>query len=308
MLLLLPASRASNEPLRKFNNGREGPKQIEPSPGWKCSLELSHLRHFTYAKQASKHDEVTFSEIVKSSQNFIWSSSSGWEGQDQDRRQAEAGRKSDLRLLCGNRIGSRMKRKHWTFKIISWQFETFSWQDLVGMFNYSVIFSNTSRLGYFSSIFMFQCFQLNGQWQGPAWCLALVMETAGYSARSHVWVSTQYGQVSLPYSRKSGLWEAVNVTCHVPRVTPAPASQISVRRDVGDMRKCLIHVYNQSENQQTMSNNNHPKIMKTEWREVWCLSSYFSTCTNRYLLYDIMTWQIVIKFGSSGRLRGLNTV
>ena len=121
-------------------------------------------------------------------------------------------------------------------------------------------------------------------------------------ARSHVWVSTQYGQVSLPYSRKSGLWEAVNVTCHASPSIPDNCG------DVGDMRKCLIHVHNQSENQQTMSNNNHPKIMKTEWREVWCLSSYFSTWTNRYLLYDIMTCQIVIKFGSSGRLRGPNTV
>ena len=147
-----------------------------------------------------------------------------------------------------------MKRKHWTFKIISRQFETFSWQDLVGMFNYSVIFSNTSRLGYFSSIFMFQCFQLNGQWQGPAWCLALVLDTAGYSvftfpARSHVWVSTQYGQVSLPYSRKSGLWEAVNVTCHVSRVTCHASPSIPDNcGNVGDMRKCLIHVHNQSEN------------------------------------------------------------
>ena len=159
-------------------------------------------------------------------------------GQDQDRRQAEAGRKSDLRLLCGNRIGSRMKRKHWTFKIISRQFETFSWQDLVGMFNYSVIFSNTSRLGYFSSIFMFQCFQLNAQWQGPAWCLALVLCSRLLDIQSSRFPSpvpclsfytirTSFSALQ-PYSRKSGLWEAVNVTCHVPRVTPAPASQISV--------------------------------------------------------------------------------
>ena len=232
--------------------------------------------------------------------------------QDQDRRQAEAGRKSDLRLLCGNRIGSRMKRKHWTFKIISRQFETFSWQDLVGMFNYSVIFSNTSRLGYFSSIFMFQCFQLNGQWQGPAWCLARVLDIQFSHFPSQVPCLSFYTiRTSFP-ALLSKVWIVRSSECHVSRATcHASPSILNICGDVdvGDMRKCLIHVHNQSENQQTMSNNNHSKIiMKTEWREVWCLSSYFSTWTNRYLLYDIMTCQIVIKFGSSGRLRGPNAV
>ena len=101
-------------------------------------------------------------------------------GQDQDRRQAEAGRKSDLRLLCGNRIGSRMKRKHWTFKIISRQFETFSWQDLVGMFNYSVIFSNTSRLfqHFHVSVFSVKCPVTGASVVSGS---GVMFETAGYS-------------------------------------------------------------------------------------------------------------------------------
>ena len=191
-----------------------------------------------------------------------------------------------------------MKRKHWTFKIISRQFETFSWQDLVGMFNYSVIFSNTSRLGYFSSIFMFQCFQLNGQWQGPAWCLALVLDTAGYS----VFTFPQPGPMfeflhntdkflcptleSLDCEKQ---WMS-RVTCHASPSIPDNCG------NVGDMRKCLIHVHNQSKN-----NRQCPTITILCRGEVWWLLSYSSTRTNIYFL----TWKFklsrdqVIQFGKT---------
>ena len=194
-------------------------------------------------------------------------------GQDQDRRQAEAGRKSDLRLLCGNRIGSRMKRKHWTFKIISRQFETFSWQDLVGMFNYSVIFSNTSRLGYFSSIFMFSVFSVKWPVTGASVVSGsgVMLETAGYSVFTFPPPGPMFeflhntDKFLCPTALLSKVWIVRSSECHVSRATCHTSPSIPDNcGDVGDMRKCLIHVHNQSENQQTMSKNNHPKIMKTE--------------------------------------------
>ena len=72
--------RAANEPSAKFSQSQRKPL-LGPSPGWKCPLALSDLRHYAkWALTAESRCDIwkvlvgAFSVIVKSSRTFVWSS------------------------------------------------------------------------------------------------------------------------------------------------------------------------------------------------------------------------------------------
>ena len=95
----------------------------------------------------------------------------------------------------------------------------------------------------------------------------------------------------------SKVWIVRSSECHVSRVTCHASPSIPDNcGNVGDMRKCLIHVHNQSEN-----NRQCPTITILCRGEVWWLLSYSSTRTNIYFL----TWKFklsrdqVIQFGKT---------